>query len=208
MLNHVSNRGSRLECVVRHERPCLFKPYFVDSFSPGIWGYDSKSINFKHDLWINALRIQVKITLEWMQGFIHGKSKIGLGDGLMSSTSHYINQCTPRSPTPYDFIISFINGSGTCLPPISNPLPEPMLAYCWWNPFEKKLHWNLYRKRNYSFNKTHLKIFNSQRVVRFHSISSLICDHVVMKSLNAWKSWNKIYITFSSILFMQMAWHR
>ena len=55
----------------------------------------------------------------------------------MSSTSHYINQCTPRSPTPYDFIISFINGSGTCLPPISNPLPEPMLAYCWLNPFEK-----------------------------------------------------------------------
>ena len=61
-------------------------------------------MNFKHNFWADILSIQVNIFLVWMwDDLIDGKSTLGqLMAWYRQATSHYLNQCWPRSLLVYD----------------------------------------------------------------------------------------------------------
>ena len=65
----------------------------------GRCGYDFESVNFKYDLGIDILSIQINITLEWMpEDHIDGQpTLVQVMAWCRQATSHYLNQYWWRS---------------------------------------------------------------------------------------------------------------
>ena len=79
-------------------------------FCPGIWcvnwlsigrcGCDCKCLNFKHNLRINILNIQIGITLELMpESLVDGKPAVQVLAWCRWATSHYFNSLRPSDTT-------------------------------------------------------------------------------------------------------------
>ena len=75
----------------------------VDSLAPGRSEYDFKNVIFNLVLLIGIFRSSHNNALRWMpQDLTDGKSTlVQVMAWCRQAPSHYLNQCWPRSPTPY-----------------------------------------------------------------------------------------------------------
>ena len=66
-------------------------------------GCGFKCVNLKHNLGIDILSVQLNITLEWIpEDLVDVKSTlVQVMAWCCQATSHYLNQCWPRSSNPY-----------------------------------------------------------------------------------------------------------
>ena len=77
---------------------------WLNSLAPGRSWCDLKNVIFSLALLIGIFKSSYDDILRWVtQGLTHDKSTlIQVMDWCRQATSHYLNQCWPRSPMPYD----------------------------------------------------------------------------------------------------------
>ena len=75
----------------------------IDSLSPRICGCHFKCVNFKHNLGVDILSVQVKSIMEWgTEDLADGKSTlVQVMAWCHQATSHYLNQCRATALMPY-----------------------------------------------------------------------------------------------------------
>ena len=78
-------------------------PWMINSLAPGRSWCDFKSVIFNLALLIGIFKSSCDNVLRWMpQDFTDDKSTlVQVMAGCHQATSHYLDQCWPRSPTPY-----------------------------------------------------------------------------------------------------------
>ena len=84
----------------------VFHSQWINSLSPGWYGYDFKWVNLKH-CEIYILSYQVNTTMKWIaQDVIDGKSTlVQVMAWCHEATSHYLDQCWPT----YIYILYWVS---------------------------------------------------------------------------------------------------
>ena len=83
---------------------CFTRPLWVNSLAPGKFEWNCRHVVFKQILVIDGWSISCEISLIWMSlDFIDDQStSFQVMTWCHQVTSHYLNQCWPRSLSPYD----------------------------------------------------------------------------------------------------------